>query len=220
MIRHIYEKLLEIYGPQGWWPITQGDTEPKYGVPLEDEEQRLEIILGTILTQNTSWNNAMKAIVNLKRKDMINKRKLLNASQEELGKLIRSAGYFNQKAKKIRAFLENFPNDTEPERESLLKIWGIGPETADSILLYAYNKPEFVVDAYTTRMFTTYGLIRDDMDYEEIKSVFQRALVAEYKERLIEIYKEYHALIVRHGKDYYSRRPHGLNDPLIKEIME
>ncbi len=214
-IIRVFEGLLGLYGKQGWWPITpQGKLKPEYHISLEDERQRLEIILGAILTQNTSWKNAEKAITNLNSESMLDRRSLEKASVEEIAELIRPAGYFNQKTKKIKAYLSMVPENTEPSREELLKVWGIGPETADSILLYAYGKPEFVVDAYTERMLREYGLISDTR-YEEIKKRIQEPLEKHFPAReLVDVFKEFHALIVEHGKNHYSRKPYGISDPL------
>jgi endonuclease-3 related protein len=252
-VMDIYWKLLEIHGRQGWWPVTPtciSDCKPVYGVSTRTKKQQFEIILGAILTQSTSWKNVEKAIENLQKHDLVDAEKLKKMTAEDIAQYIRSAGYFNQKAKKIKAFLEY---KGEVDREGLLSLWGLGPETVDSILLYAYKKPEFVVDAYTRRMFSAYGLIKTNDSYDSIKEYFEDEIKnslsssrrigkkhakvdsgdapsgqptsstknidsgedSEFKKELVEIYNEYHALIVAHGKKYYSKKPYGTNDPIL-----
>ncbi|MFW6231372.1 MAG: endonuclease III domain-containing protein [Nanoarchaeota archaeon] len=230
MLMKIYDALLDLYGHQGWWPVTPTCTtekRPMYGVATRTEKQKFEVILGAILTQNTSWKNVEKAITNMWEHDLVDRKHLEKMSAEEIAPFIRSAGYFNQKAKKIKAFLAYNGLMT---REGLLSIWGLGPETVDSILLYAYKEPQFVVDAYTRRMFSEYGLIAHDASYDDIKEFFeeniktelQRAAASgrssELQKELVQIYNEYHALIVAHGKEFYSKRPYGRNDP-IKKVL-
>ncbi|MBA3052918.1 MAG: endonuclease III domain-containing protein [Candidatus Omnitrophica bacterium] len=188
----MYDLLFERFGPRHWWP---GKT-------------RLEIIVGAILTQNTAWSNVEKAILNLKKERALNARRLSGMSEKSLAGLIRPAGYFNVKARRIKNFL-NFLNasysgsigrmfkvDAERLREELLKINGIGPETADSILLYAGHKPVFVVDAYTKRVFSRHGFINDGATYEETQRVFMKNLPVKEK-----LFNEFHALIVELGKN-------------------
>lgn len=180
----IYNLLFESFGPQGWWPV-------------KGKNPRFEIILGAILTQNTSWNNVESVLDNLREKGLIEEEALREKPEKELAELIRPSGYFNQKARKIKAFLD-FRG--EISRENLLGIWGIGPETADSILLYAYNKPYFVIDAYTKRIFERLGL--GEMDYKGLQDFFHKNLP-----RDIKIYKEFHALIVKLGKEFCRKKP-------------
>ncbi len=221
IISSIYESLLELYGRRGWWPVTPGcgvDVRPHYGVRVRTEKQKLEIVLGAILTQNTTWKNAEKAIINLNEKAMIDRKILEKMEIEKLAQTIRPAGYFNQKARKIREFLKY---DGPINREGLLSIWGLGPETVDSILLYAYNHPEFVVDAYTTRFLLHHGLIDKNYTYNNIKQLFQKSLSYEYENSLlVDVYKEYHALLVEHGKRYYSRKPYGISDPISNIVTK
>jgi len=150
-----------------------------------------------LFTQNTAWSNVEKALLNLKRKDYISPKKILSMDDDELIKAIRPAGYFNQKAKKVKLFSEFYLklDGKTLTREQLLSVWGIGPETADSILLYAYNEPVFVVDAYTKRIFSRLKLIKDDDKYEDIQRLFMKNLLQDVK-----IFNEYHALIVEHAK--------------------
>ena len=197
-IKGFYDVLYKRYGPQGWWPA---DTE-------------LECILGAILTQNTSWKNVEKALGNLKKEGLISVEKLAWIPIEVLSELIRPSGYFNQKATKIKNFIkfimENYDGDfqkmlkedTRALREKLLSIRGIGPETADSILLYAARKPAFAVDAYTYRILSRHGLIPEGTTYEEIREVFMDSLPKD-----VELFNEYHALLVRLGKEQCKKSP-------------
>lgn len=195
----IYKRLYKHYGPQHWWP---GDT-------------RLEIIVGAILTQNTSWANVGKAIKNLKDAELLSSPvKLLSLGARRLARLIRPAGYYNIKAERVRNFLkflgENYGaslkkmsfEKTEELRRQLLQINGIGPETCDSILLYAFKRPVFVVDAYTKRIFSRHGIFGHDLDYDGIQRIFMSAFPSDEK-----LFNEYHALIVRLGKEFCKSRP-------------
>lgn len=183
MIR-VYKKLLQHFGKQNWWPTIS-------------RNKTLEIAIGAILTQNTSWNQVEKVIRELYQRGLLDRKKLLKMPLKSLAKIIRPTGYYNQKAKKIKHFL-NFKG--EITRNNLLKIWGIGKETADSILLYAYNKPFFVIDAYTKRIFKRLRSL--DMDYDGMQELFHKNLP-----RDVEMYKEYHALLVELGKNYCKKRP-------------
>lgn len=208
----IYEYLFASYGPQGWWPISSVDTHKgEYGRPLKQEE-RFEIAVGAILTQNTNWGNVEKALKNLHHQQVLSAPTMAKLPLEDLQDLIHPAGYYNQKAKKLKIFTEfflNIPNGASPTREELLGLWGIGPETADSILLYAFFKPSFVVDAYTRRIFSFLGLIPEKSSYQEIKNFFEDHLPLDPI-----LFQEYHALIVGHAKRYYTQRPYGKNCPL------
>ena len=221
--RLIYKILLEEYGPQGWWPVyslrnTKYRDKRGYFVTNVtkgidnhlslDKLSRFEVALGAVLTQNTAWTNAEKALTNLIKKNMIDPGIISNIDQEELAELIRPSGYYNQKAKKLKIlthFLQEgdfFKDGYIPERDDLLKLWGIGEETTDSILLYAYNFPVFVVDAYTKRIFMRLGILDGIKKYDEIARLFTNNL-----ERKYTIYQEYHALIVRHAKDHCKKTP-------------
>lgn len=192
-IRAFYDKLHAKYGPQGWWP---GETP-------------FECVIGAILTQNTSWSNVEKAIGNLKSNRVLSEDKINELTTEELARLIRPAGYYNQKALNIKLLighlferhggkLENmFKAETHEIREELLSQRGIGPETADSILLYAARRPVFVVDAYTYRIFSRHGLIPFETSYHEIQESLTTALTEDAS-----VYNEYHALIVKLGKEH------------------
>ena len=201
----IYNRLFEHFGPQNWWP---GDSP-------------FEVIVGAILTQNTAWDNVTKAIKNLKKAEALSCQVILELSQEELAKLVRPSGYFNQKAKRLKNFCfflqknyggnldEMFLEDMELLRDKLLSVKGIGPETADSILLYAGNLPIFVVDTYTYRIFSRHGLIPEETSYEEIQNFFMSSL-----DHDVELFKEYHALLVITGKNYCKKKPRCPECPL------
>ena len=194
----IYDALLDAFGPQHWWP---GDTP-------------FEIALGAILTQNTSWANVEKAIANLRAAGCLEPPRFNALDGAELETLIRPAGYFRLKTKRLRNFMkwlfEDYAGelaalervDTARLRAELLGISGIGPETADSILLYALNRPVFVVDAYTARVMVRHGLIEPDIDYEQLQALFEYHLEPD-----VGLFNEYHALLVRVGKDFCKPRP-------------
>ncbi|HII29988.1 TPA: hypothetical protein HA317_02920 [Candidatus Woesearchaeota archaeon] len=171
-----------------------------------------------IVTQNTAWINAEKAVVELNKQDLIDVDRILKISHSQLTGVIKSAGYYNEKAKKLKniaRFLKDCPiaelqrMELAEARELLLSVRGVGRETADSILLYALNKLIFVVDAYTRRVFSNLGFIRPDADYDEVQALFMDNLPHEAR-----LFNEYHALIVRHAKTYYSKKPYGIRCPL------
>lgn len=195
----IYRKLYAEFGPQKWWP---GDTP-------------FEIAAGAILTQNTNWQNVERAIGNLKKQGNLSARKIHGLGAEELARAIRPAGYFNVKAKRLKAFVDFLMDryggsfrrmereETGALRAGLLGVNGIGPETADSILLYALGRPVFVIDAYTRRVLSRHGLIGHDEPYEALQGLFHSELNADS-----ELFNEYHALFVRLGKTHCRpRRP-------------
>jgi len=226
-IYQIYNMLLKLYGPQGWWPLLEckginltktgavkGYHPNDYSYP-KNNIQRFEICIGAILTQNTSWLQVEKTLLNLKKLKALTPIAIKKLNLEKLKQAIKPAGYFNQKAKKLKLFAEFYINLKEktPTREELLNVWGIGPETADSILLYAFKVPTFVVDAYTKRVFANLGFIDKEAKYNGIKKLFEDNLPKNLK-----IYQEYHALIVEHAKRHYSKKPYGKNNPLLKAI--
>jgi len=186
-IKQVYKILFKAYGPQYWWPCSS--------------KNKFEVIIGAILTQNTSWTNVEKAIQNLEKNNLINIDKIIKIENEKLADLIRSAGYYNQKAERLKIAAKFFKDNKNPSRKDLLKVKGIGPETADSILLYAFNKPYFVIDAYTKRIFSRLGIIRAD-DYQEIQEIFEKNLPQDPK-----LFNEYHALIVNLGKNICKKKP-------------
>ena len=196
--RHIYETLFDAFGPQHWWP---GRTP-------------LEICVGAILTQNTAWSNVEKAIANLRAARKLSVRGLNRMAESECADLIRPAGYFNVKTRRLKNFTRMLERDfgsslkrlarlkTMEIRYRLLDVNGIGQETADSILLYALDKPVFVVDAYTRRIFSRHGLISGAETYDEIQAMFRERLPADRQ-----LYNEFHALIVTTGKQFCRRTP-------------
>lgn len=192
-----YKALSNRLGPQNWWPA----------------RTPFEVIVGAILTQNTSWTNVERAIANLRRERLLTPLALERVPFARLASLIRSSGYFRQKTKKLRAFarflrtqysgslVRMFQTPTFELRERLLAVHGIGPETADSILLYAGHKEVFVVDSYTKRIFSRHGLVREDVPYEELRSQIEAALP-----RDVSRYNEFHALLVQVGKNWCRPR--------------
>lgn len=193
LVSEFYSALFSHYGTQKWWPANSN----------------FEVIVGAILTQNTNWGNVEKAIKNIKRAKLMNPTAMRAAKVKELALLIRPAGYFNVKAKRLKNFLDTlfgtyegkltklFRLDHSKLREELLGINGIGPETADSIILYAAKKPAFVVDAYTLRIMSRHGVVNNDIGYHGLQSLFTSNLAPDEK-----IFNEYHALIVMIGKDF------------------
>ena len=207
----IYNVLLNAIGPRHWWP---GETP-------------LEIIVGAILTQNTAWKNVEKAIANLKKEGGLSLEALDKLPENELAELIRPSGYFNQKAKKIKIFVRYIcsryacslekmsERPLAPLREELLAIHGIGPETADSILLYAFEKPSFVVDAYTRRILLRHGWMTEKATYEDIRRFFMTFLPQDAA-----LFNEFHALIVFVGNRFCKRTPNCLACPLRPFLPE
>lgn len=220
----IYKTLLMKYGPQGWWPLlsckgfnptksgTMEGYHPNDYLYPKNLEQSFEISVGAILTQNTAWPNAEKALANLASAKCLSWSEILRLSVDELAMLIRPAGYNNQKSQYIRTLAVFFSElkGGVPLRTDLLSLRGIGEETADSILLYAFSQPSFVVDAYTRRIFSRLGLIDAENSYGNIKNFFEKAIPFDTI-----VYQEYHALIVEHGKHHYSKKPHGITDTLL-----
>lgn len=225
-IYQIYKLLYKRYGAQGWWPFLTHNEELKsktgniYGYHPKDysypknEDQIFEVALGSILTQNTTFVSVVKALQNLLELDAITSKKIQMLEMNQLKEAIRPAGYFNQKSQYIHNFIEFYDSlkGRVPSRDELLKIKGIGEETADSILLYGYKQPQFKVDAYTKRFLLHLGLIDEKTKYKDIKKLFEEQLKQEIadKEELIIVYQEYHALIVEHGKNYYSKKPYAV----------
>ena len=200
-----YESLYAHYGPQHWWP---GETD-------------FEVMVGAVLTQNTNWQNVEKAIANLKAADLLSPQALHAQTEKHLGAYLRPAGYFNIKAKRLKNLIcwlmEGFDGSLEELRdysvgrlrEELLSINGVGRETADSIILYALHKPTFVVDTYTYRVLVRHRCIDVESDYEQIKEFFEDRLPED-----VELYNEFHALIVQVGKNHCKPRAHCVNCPL------
>jgi endonuclease III related protein len=214
--------LYKNYGSQGWWPVTnKGERLPKYSGGPKTYKQKLEVMFGTVLVQNTTWKNAQTAIIKLNEHDLIDIDKILNIELDKLAGTIKPSGYFNQKAKKLKllcTFLKKFPINVLQDLESnitrklLLDVKGIGPETADSILLYALNKPMFVIDAYTKRIFSRLGLVDKSIKYEELQELFHNSLEKDSK-----LFNKYHALLVEHAKRYCKAKPLCEECPLIND---
>ena len=202
----IYQQMYDQFGPQHWWP---GDT-------------KTEIIVGAILTQNTNWGNVEKALANLKRAKLLNFFAFHKASEKTIAKLIQPSGYFNIKAKRLKNFVRFFYEEyngswkkiqSEPFdvlRKKILSVKGVGPETADSILLYAFDRPVFVVDAYTKRIFSRHNLISKDESYDTVQRLFMENLPHDVK-----LFNEYHALIVRLAKEYCKTKTQCEHCPLV-----
>ena len=196
-LQQLYRRLFRAFGPQRWWPATSS----------------FEVMVGAILTQATNWRNVEVAITRLKQAGFLSPRKLVTIPSQRLEAFITPAGYFRQKARRLREFSawylkrwggnarRLFKTPWRALREQLLELNGIGPETADSILLYAGNQPVFVVDAYTTRVFYRHGLIDGRASYEEIQRFAMKRLP-----RNASLYNEFHALLVAVGKQYCHRR--------------
>lgn len=194
---NLYETLREEYGHQGWWP---GET-------------RFEIIVGAILTQNTSWSNVERAIERMRRMGLFSIERILDAPIEILWDAIRPSGYFRIKSERLLNFFrmvrERFSCDLDEMatlnlselRETVLSVNGIGPETADSIVLYAFEKPTFVIDAYTKRILARLGLVDEDAGYYVLKELFETHLPES-----VELFKDYHAQFVVHAKKRCKKR--------------
>ncbi len=201
----VYERLLARFGPQGWWPA----------------EDDFEMVVGAILTQSTAWVNVEKALANLRRAGVLSPEGLETVSLGELAELVRPSGYFQQKALKLKSFIRHlgerhglslqslFHVKLPDIRAELLGIWGIGPETADSIILYGAREPIFVVDAYTRRIFGRLGITPSDATYEQLQRAFMDDLL-----HSVPLFQEYHALIVALGKDICRPNPRCPSCPL------
>jgi endonuclease-3 related protein len=194
--KRVFKQLLKHYGPQAWWPA----------------ETPFEVMVGAVLTQNTAWSNVEKAIENLQAAQSLTPQAILETSPAKLAKWLKPSGYFNIKAKRLRNFcawyvshgqyrkLKAWP--TAQLRQGLLSVNGIGPETADDILLYAFHRPVFVIDAYTRRLFSRLGVVQGDEPYEVLRAGFEKRLGADAG-----LYNEYHALIVMHAKGICRKKP-------------
>jgi endonuclease-3 related protein len=198
ILLQIYQELYKAFGPQHWWP---GETP-------------FEVMVGAILTQNTNWGNVEKAVQNLKNKGVLNPEGVYHLKDSQLASMIRPSGYFRIKAGRLKTFVDFLfkeykgsigkmgRDETEGLRKKLLGIKGIGPETADSILLYGLKKPVFVVDAYTKRVLSRHGIVSEKATYEEIQRLFVNHLAHDEKH-----FNEYHALLVHLGKTLCKKVP-------------
>jgi len=204
----IYDELLAFFGPQHWWP---GETP-------------FEVIVGAVLTQNTAWTNVEKAIANLKDMGVLSFEAMVDLPHATLAELIRPCGYFNIKASRLHNLLGMIQaryrgdlallaeEDLATLRQTLLEVKGIGPETADSILLYATNKPTFVIDAYTHRILSRHGLVsEEEASYDDIQNLFMTSLP-----NSTDLFNEYHALLVRTGKEFCKKSTPRCSDCPLK----
>ena len=192
----IFTQLLHCYGHQEWWPA----------------DSPFEMMVGAILTQNTAWTNVERAIENLKAVDCLGAERILRLDTDDLAECLRPSGYFNIKAKRLRNFCQWYLDeggfdvlsqwDDGRLRQGLLSVNGVGEETADDILLYAFERPVFVVDAYTKRLFSRLGFMDKDLGYSQVQALFHRELSCD-----VTLFNEYHALIVVHCKDVCKKRP-------------
>jgi len=209
LLQQIYDSFSKEYGPQHWWPA---DTP-------------FEVMLGAILTQNTSWTNVEKAMASLRDVCELTPEGVLSLAPDRLEEAIRSSGYFRQKSARLRSFCQFLMDryrgdlsgmggyDTDELREELLSLNGIGPETADSILLYALQRPVFVVDAYTVRLFSRLGLCAEKAKYHEVQNLFMDHLEPDFQ-----MFNEYHALIVTHCKQACRKRTPECKDCVLAEM--
>lgn len=202
----VYKKLLDIYGPQHWWPA----------------DSPFEVMVGAILTQNTNWKNVETAIANLKAHQMLDCELIASSNLQQLGNIIRASGFYMQKARYLQQFSLFYYNNgkhkgllkwpTSILRNRLLAVNGVGPETADSILLYALDKPVFVVDAYTKRLFVRLGHFNHELGYDSIQHYFQQRLPES-----LPVFQEFHALIVEHAKRFCKTKPMCNDCPIAGE---
>ena len=214
-LRQAYRLMRKQFGHRNWWP---GDTP-------------FEICVGAVLTQNTSWKNVEHAITNLKAAKAITARKIYALSHDELAQLIRPAGYFNLKAKRLRNFVDTlvekygasikrlFNGETSIVRDRLLAINGVGPETADSMLLYAGNHNSFVIDAYTKRIFSRHKWCDESADYDDLKNLCSESLNQKLGTEKLDYWRDYHAQLVGVGNRYCKTRNPLCNECPLKPLL-
>lgn len=205
----IYKILNKTYDQQGWWPISKNSLHPKHhNGPPKNDRDRFEIILGAVLTQNTNWNNVEKAIFNLNKAKVLSAEKINKIQIEKLAELIMPAGYYNQKAGTLKRMADYFlktklkEKNIEKLRKELLSIKGIGPETADSIILYAAELPIFVIDAYTKRIASRLGICKENIKYDDLQALFHKSLNPNTK-----LFNNFHAVLVEHAKVHCKKKP-------------
>jgi endonuclease-3 related protein len=233
-LQSIYETFLNAYGPQGWWPVlgmkgTSGFDERGYHPEIytipKNGHQRWEILCGAILTQNTAWKNVEKAMTALFAVGIDSPEAVSALTHERLAELIRPSGYYNQKADRLKLFADFVLSnpDTVPSREDLLALKGIGPETADSMLLYAWHQPVFVVDLYSIRLLLRTGFISPDIikmppvkRYEHVQNFITSRLNNTQTDKT-PFYSEFHGLILRHAKQHCSSKPSCAACPLEQQ---
>jgi endonuclease-3 related protein len=226
-IQAIYEKLLSEYGEQGWWPYTHEDEDsPRYdrnNWKIEKSEREIfEIMMGAVLTQNTSWKNVEKAIISLRKNRTLLPEDILKTENPRLSELIRPAGYFNQKSRylnNLSLFLKEHPihelkkTDRWKLRDMFLSVKGIGRETADSIILYALGKEIFVIDEYTRRIFSRLGLCNEDIECDSLQKMIMDSLKPDAR-----LFNEYHALLVEHAKRCCTKKASS-EDCFLKKML-
>ena len=225
-IKQIYARLLRAYGPQGWWPVTNSNGI----VPIYQKRKRLtdkqkfEVMIGAMLTQNTSWDNVEKVMMQLKKQSLIDPISIMNVSRGVLTKTIKGVGYFNKKAERLKLlaqFIKQYTQkklqlmSTDTLRELLLSQNGIGSETADSIMLYAFNRPCFVIDAYTKRIIQRITGNREQLSYESLQYLFHSELQQDS-----DCFNEYHALLVEHAKQCCTKKAPKCNGCPILDICK
>ncbi|MEE8342624.1 MAG: endonuclease III domain-containing protein [Gammaproteobacteria bacterium] len=196
LLLSVYRRLYRHYGDRNWWPA----------------DSPFEVMVGAVLTQNTAWTNVERAIANLKSNRALDAKVLAELSPQLLAEWIKPSGYFNIKAKRLQNFCRWYvaqngyrelqKESTDILRTALLSVNGVGPETADDILLYAFDRPVFVIDAYTRRLMSRLGILDGDQDYESLRAAFESALQPD-----VTLFNQYHALIVEHGKNICRPRP-------------
>lgn len=210
IVRSIYDRLLKACGPRNWWPADHRD----------------EVIIGTVLTQNTAWRNVELALGNLKGENLLRLGRIATTPPEQIAELIRPSGYFNLKARRLLSVAQFFAPEgkdrsddldalpTDELREQLLAVWGIGPESVDSILLYALGRVSFVIDAYTMRVTERHGLTPPGAKYEEVREFFTGHLESD-----LQLFNEYHALLVWAGHHYCKPKPLCSKCPLAERDL-
>lgn len=198
LLHEMYSRLSDEFGPTGWWPA----------------RTPFEVAVGAVLTQNTAWRNVEKAIKNLREHRLLSVRSLSRIPPSKLAQLLRPAGYFRLKSQRLKNLVNFIQHEyagsmarmarqnTDRLREELLGVSGIGPETADSILLYALGKPVFVVDAYTKRILSRHSIVKEEVKYEDLRSFFEERLPHD-----VALFKEFHALLVKLGSQFCKKRP-------------
>jgi len=218
----IFDGLDSAFGPQYWWPV-----KGSYQGGPRNHHEAFEVMVGAILTQNTAWTNVEKALENLRSADCLTPETLRRMPTKRLAHLLRPSGYFNMKARRLKSFVsflyQEYSGNTrrmlkeDPTilRQKLLSVKGIGPETADSILLYAAGFPWFVVDAYTRRILSRHGLVADTVSYDDLQDFFMKDLSGD-----TQLYNEYHALLVKLGKEICRRKPLCEQCPLLEVLGE
>ncbi len=208
----VFNRLYKHYGPQQWWPA----------------ESPFEVMVGAVLTQNTAWSNVEKAIANLKGADALTPEAISQAEHATLAEWLRPSGYFNIKATRLQNYCNWYLQqggfdalnelDDHELRHGVLSVNGVGPETADDILLYAFARPVFVIDAYTRRIFSRLGLLEHDSGYETLRHHFEQGLAKEVDR--VQLFNEYHALIVMHAKEHCRVKPLCTGCPLRRGCRE